>query len=100
MSSERPAQELARPVAETLKGGLARTKSALRSGCWSRRKRVGRLLAKLGLNTLYGEVHVGEAPSRGVRLLTEDGDIGASGRRGPAQIFRLDEHAAQPQAGS
>ena len=63
------------PQSETLKGGLASIKSALRSGILIVMEAVP--VGDLPLDATYGEVHFREPPSRVVRLLAVDADIAA-----------------------
>jgi len=86
------AEKLARPVAD-VEGRVGEDEVGLEVGVLVAEERVGRLLAEPGLDAVDGEVHVGEAPRRGVALLPEDGDVGAPAAVGLDKLFRLDEHA-------
>jgi hypothetical protein len=87
------AEELARPVAD-VEGWVGEDEVGLEVGVLVAEERVGRLLAKPGLDAVDGEVHVGEAPRHGVALLPENGDVGALAAVGLDEFFRLDEHAS------
>lgn len=69
------AEELARPVAD-VEGRVSEDEVSLEIGVLVAEERVSRLLTEPGLDAVDGEVHVGEAPRRGVALLPEDGDVG------------------------
>src|SRR5438477_3047420 len=88
-----------RNQSESLKGGLARTKSARRSGWRSRRKVSSLLFAEIGFDAADGEVHHGEAARGGVALLTVDADVAELAAVGFDEFFRLDEHATGTAAG-
>ena len=61
------------PQSETLKGGLARMKSALEVGVSVVVESVA--VGDLSLNAADGEVHLGQPPSGVVGLLAVDGDV-------------------------
>lgn len=59
---------------------------------------VGGLAAQVGLDAADGQVHVREAPRRGVALLAEDGDVGGVAAVGLDEALALHEHAARAAA--
>src|SRR5437899_11328095 len=88
-----------RNQSESLKGGLARTKSARRSGWRSRRKVSACSSPRSASMPRMGKVHHGEAARGGVALLTVDADVAELAAVGFDELFRLHEHAAGTAAG-
>src|SRR6202030_2153947 len=86
------AEKLARPVTD-VEWRVGEHEVGLEGGVLVAEECVSRLLAEPGLDAVDGEVHVGEAPRRGVALLPEDGDVGAPAAVRLHKLFRLDEHA-------
>ena len=83
-----PERSLSPPQSLSLKGGLASTKSALRPGCRSSWKLSAHLRPEICLDAADGEVHLGEAPGGGVRLLAEDRDVVSAYRYAPRRTAR------------
>ena len=87
------AEQLSRPVAD-VEGWVGEDEVGFEVRLLVVEERVCRFLAELGLDTMDGQVHVGEAPSRGVALLPKDGNVGASASVGLDKLFRLNEHTS------
>src|SRR5207249_11398206 len=78
-----------RNESESLKGGLARTKSARRSGWRSRRKVSACSSPRSASIPADCEIHHGQAARGGVALLTVDADVAELAAVGFHEFFRL-----------
>ena len=89
------------PQSLMLNGGLARTKSAFRSGCRSLWKLSACSGPRLASMPRMARFILREPPGRGVGLLAVDGDVVHAGRRGPRRTSRTETNMPpEPQQGS
>ena len=88
MPNVRPRVSCSPPQSEILNGGLARMKSALRSGCRSSWKRVAPPWSQISLDPADSEVHLGESPGGVVQLLAKNRRCRCADLREPRRSSR------------
>ena len=89
------AQELARPVAH-VERGIGQDEVGFQVGVQVAKERISGLVTKVGLDAPERQVHMGEPPSRRVRLLAEDGNVRPTPAVSLDEPLGLDEHPARP----